>query len=51
MSLFADDEDPQGWRYGAVITDLPLAAIEMWRLYPGRADYESRIKELKYDFG
>ena len=51
MSLFADDEDLQGWRYGAMITDLPLAAIEIWRLYRGRADCENRIKELKYDFG
>ena len=40
-----------GWGYAAMITDLGLAAIEIWRLYRGRADCENRIKELKYDFG
>ena len=51
LSLFKDDEDLMGWRYGAMITDLGLPAIEIWRLYRGRADCENRIKELKYDFG
>ena len=51
LSLFADDENLQDWRYGVMITDLPLAAVEIWRLYRGRADCENRIKELKYDFG
>ena len=51
MSLFADDPDLQGWRYGAMLTDLSLAALEVWRLYRGRADCENRIKELKADFG
>jgi len=40
-----------GWRFAAMITDLGLAAIEIWRIYRGRADCENRIKELKYDFG
>ena len=51
LSLFADDPDLQGWRYGAMLTDLSLPAIEVWNLYRGRADCESRIKELKADFG
>jgi hypothetical protein len=51
LSLFKDDEDLMGWRYAAMITDLGLPAIEIWRLYRGRADCENRIKELKYDFG
>jgi hypothetical protein len=51
MSLFADDPDLQGWRYGAMLTDLSLPALEVWRLYRGRADCENRIKELKADFG
>lgn len=51
LSLFADDEDLQGWRYGAMLTDLTLPALEVWRLYRGRADCENRIKELKADFG
>ena len=51
LTLFADDQDLQGWRYSAMITDLSLAAAEVWRLYRGRADCENRIKELKYDFG
>lgn len=50
-SLFADDPDLQGWRYGAMLTDLTLPAVEVWRLYRGRADCENRIKELKADFG
>lgn len=51
LSLFAEDEDLQGWRYGAMLTDLRLPALEIWRLYRGRADCENRIKELKADFG
>jgi hypothetical protein len=51
LSLFADDPDLQGWRYGAILTDLGLPAVEAWRLYRGRADCENRIKELKTDFG
>jgi hypothetical protein len=51
LSLFADDPDLQGWRYGAMLTDMSLPAIEIWNLYRGRADCENRIKELKADFG
>ena len=51
LSLFADDPDLQGWRYAAMVTDLSLPAVEVWRLYRGRADCENRIKELKADFG
>lgn len=51
LSLFADDPDLQGWRYGAMLTDLTLPALEVWRTYRGRADCENRIKELKADFG
>ena len=35
LSLFADDPDLQGWRYGAMLTDLSLPAIEVWNLYRG----------------
>lgn len=51
LSLFANDPDLQGWRYGAMWIDLSLPALEVWRLYRGRADCENRIKELKVDFG
>jgi len=57
LSLFADDPDLQGWRYGAMLTDLSIPALEVWRLYRGRADCvdlgfcQNRIKELKADFG
>lgn len=51
LSLFADDEALQDWRYGVMVTDLALPALEVWRLYRGRADCENRIKELKADFG
>jgi Transposase DDE domain len=49
--LFADDPEIQGWRYGAMVTSLELPALQIWRLYRGRADCENRIKELKADFG
>ena len=51
LSLFADDPDIQGWRYGAFVTTLELPMVEVWRTYRGRADCENRIKELKADFG
>lgn len=51
LNLFADDPDIQGWRYGAMVTSLELPALQVWRLYRGRADCENRIKELKADFG
>ena len=52
LSLFAKDDEQYGkYRYGAMTTDLRLSAIEIWRLYRGRANCENRIKELKYDFG
>ena len=51
LKLFADDPDIQGWRYEAMVTSLELPALQVWRLYRGRADCENRIKELKADFG
>lgn len=51
LSLFADDPDLQGWRYGAMLNDLGLPALEVRRLYRGRVDCENLIKELKADFG
>jgi hypothetical protein len=50
LSLFADDPDQRGYRYGALITDMALPAQQVWRTYRGRSDCENRIKELKYDF-
>ena len=50
LSLFAEDEAIGQWRYAAMVTDLNLPALQIWRLYRGRADCENRIKELKYDF-
>jgi hypothetical protein len=34
LSLFADDPDLQGWRYGEMLTDLTIPALDVWRL-PG----------------
>ena len=51
LSLFADDPDLSGWRYGAMVTSLTLPDVDVWRCYRGRADCENRIKELKADFG
>ena len=50
LSLFADDPTQGLYRYAALITDMHLPALEIWRIYRGRADCENRIKELKYDF-
>jgi hypothetical protein len=51
LSLFADDPDIEGWRYGAFVTTLELPMVEVWRTYRGRADCENRIKDLEADFG
>ena len=48
LSLFAEDEAIGQWRYAAMVTDLNLPALQIWRMYRGRADCENRIKELKY---
>lgn len=50
LSLFADDPQWDEYRFAALVTDLDLPSVEIWRLYRGRADCENRIKELKYDF-
>jgi len=50
LKLFADDPVIGQYRFSALTTDLNLSALEIWRMYRGRADCENRIKELKYDF-
>ena len=50
LNLFADDPIIGKYRYSALVTDLDLPAVTVWRTYRGRADCENRIKELKYDF-
>ena len=50
LSLFADDKAIGQWRYSALVTYLNLPALQIWRLYRGRADCENPILELKYDF-
>jgi hypothetical protein len=50
LNLFADDPVIGQYRYSALVTDLDLPAVTVWRIYRGRADCENRIKELKYDF-
>ena len=51
LRLFEQEDIYQQYRYTAYVTNLKLAATEVWRLYRGRGDAENRIKELKYDFG
>jgi hypothetical protein len=51
LSLFAEDMEIKGYRYGCFVTSLELPAHLVWKLYRMRADAENRIKELKYDFG
>lgn len=48
--LFTETELGLGYHYSCFVTNLDLPAIEVWRMYRGRADAENRIKELKYDF-
>ena len=43
MSLFADDQDLSGCRYGAIVTNLALPGVEVWRLYRGRADCDQPV--------
>jgi hypothetical protein len=50
LNLFADDPVIGKYRFSALVTDLDLSAVTIWRIYRGRADCENRIKELKYDF-
>jgi hypothetical protein len=50
LNLFADDPVIGKYRFSALVTDLDLPAVTVWRIYRGRADCENRIKELKYDF-
>ena len=50
LYLFADDPVIGKYRYSALVTDLDLPAVAIWRTYRGRADCENRTKELKYDF-
>jgi len=47
LKLFDDEEYYRQYRYSAYVTNLTLAAADVWRLYRGRGDAENRIKELK----
>ena len=52
LSFFDEEDEQYGkYRYSAMVTDLKLSALEMWRLHRVRANCDNRIKELKYDFG
>ncbi|MCL2596613.1 MAG: transposase [Paludibacter sp.] len=49
LSLFGDEFlEVNNYRYTCYITSLKLSAADIWRLYPGCANCENRIKELKY---
>jgi hypothetical protein len=50
LNLFADDPVMGQYRFSALVTSLDMSALQVWRIYRGRADSENRIKELKYDF-
>jgi hypothetical protein len=50
LRLFEDDDVVSGYRHSCYITNLKLPAVEVWRLYRGRANCENQIKELKYDY-
>jgi IS4 transposase len=38
------------YRFSALVTNLDLSVVLVWRIYRGRADCENRIKELKCVF-
>ena len=50
LNFFADGPIIDKWRFSSRVTHLDLPAVQVWRLYRGRADCQNRIKELKYDF-
>lgn len=43
--------DMTDYTYTAILTNMHLPAVDVWRFYNQRADVENRIKELKEDFG
>lgn len=48
--MLAEDEAIGQWRTAAMVTDLDLPALQIWRMYRGWAECENRTKELDYDF-
>ncbi len=51
LSLFSEDTEISGYRFGLYITTFEEAPVSIWRKYRLRADDENRIKENKNDFG
>ena len=47
LSLFADDQDLSGWRYGAIVTNLALPGVEVWRLYRGGRTVRTALRSSK----
>jgi hypothetical protein len=43
--------DDKAWKYQGIFTDLPWAPEEVWRFYRKRATLETKIRELKWDYG
>lgn len=43
--------DDPAWRYQGIFTDLPWPPEEVWRFYRKRATLETKIRELKWDYG
>jgi hypothetical protein len=43
--------DDKAYLYQGIFTDLPDAPEEVWRFYRKRAVLETRIRELKWDYG
>lgn len=39
------------YHYAALVTNLSLPTLEVWRIYRAWANCENRMRELKYDFG
>lgn len=43
--------DDPAWKYQGIFTDLPWPPEEVWRFYRKRATLETKIRELKWDYG
>ncbi len=49
--LFPDLEEFESYRYTALVTNVEVSPVMVWKMYNQRADSENRIKELKHDYG
>lgn len=44
LKLFAEEEHYKNYRYSAYVTNMKLSAHEIWKLYRGRGDAKTGLK-------